>query len=289
MTEGWYWLTPPAPAAIALVHVPAYGALSDRLLPGPGRAGFAHLCAVDGSLIDEVVITRLCDATMEIACHGGPGIRAAVEQALRGHGLPSASAPTSGDVSDDRWSRLARAAHPAAVRWLLAHDDAPPFPADLLSRVPVVLITGPANAGKSTLLNAWCGHHRALVSDLAGTTRDLIAAQTIVHGWRLRLLDSAGLRAGGDDLERAGQALVAVARRSADVVLYLRPPGDHGGEAGDLIVQAKADLDGGEGLRWSVHGVVGADVTTLLDKLGQAVLERLRLPLGPRTTGPQAP
>lgn len=278
MADGWIWLTPPAPAAIGLLRAPAYAALSDRPLPAVGRARFAQLCAVDGAIIDEVVITRLSDGVMEIACHGGPGIRAAVEQALRGHGLLSAS----GEVSDDRWSRLARAAHPAAVRWLLAHDDALPppafFSAGLLYRVPVVLLTGPANAGKSTLLNAWCGHQRALVSDLAGTTRDLIAAQTLAHGWRLRLLDSAGLRPGGDDLERAGQALVAVARRSADVVLYLRPPADHGGEAGDLIVQGKADLTAATGLRWSVHGVPGSDAASLLDRLGRAVLERLRLP-----------
>lgn len=275
MGDGWHWLTPPAPAAIALLRVPTHPALSDRPLPDVGRARFAHLCAVDGAIIDEVVITRLSDAWMEIACHGGPGIRAAVEQALCSHGLK----PASDKVREDRWSRLARAAHPAAVRWLLAQDDAPPFPDDLLYRVPVVLITGPANAGKSTLLNAWCGHQRALVSDLAGTTRDLIAAQTLVHGWRLRLLDSAGLRAGGDDLERAGQALVAVARRSADVVLYLRPPGDSGGEPGDLIVHGKADLARTDGLRWSVHCVFESTTATLLDHLGRAVLERLGLPV----------
>ena len=274
MDDGWVWLTPPAPAAIALLRTPAQVALIDRPLPNVGRARFAQLCGVDGTIIDEVVITRLSDGVMEIACHGGPGIRAAVEQALRGHGL----LPAKPEAGDDRWSRLARAAHPAAARWLLTHDEAPPFPADLLSRVPVVLITGPANAGKSTLLNAWCGHQRALVSALPGTTRDLIAAQTLMHGWRLRLLDSAGLRAGGDDLERAGQELVAVARRSADVVLYLRPPGDHGGEAGDLIVQGKADLAPTTGLQWSVHGVSGRDAATLLDHLGRAVLERLHLP-----------
>jgi tRNA modification GTPase len=117
------------------------------------------------------------------------------------------------------------------------------------------------------------------VSDIAGTTRDLIAAQTLVYGWRLRLLDSAGLRAGGDDLERAGQALVAHARRSADLVLYLRPPGDAGGETGDLIVQGKADLADREGLRWSVHGVAGEDAASLLDHLGSMVLERLHLPI----------
>lgn len=276
MDDGFRWLTPPAPAAIALLQAPALAALCDRPLPAPGRARFAHLCAGDGAVVDEVVVTRLSATEIEIACHGGPGIRAAIEQALRGHGLQPASAR-----HDDRWSRLARAAHPAAVRWLLAHDDPPPFPADLLERVPVVLITGPANAGKSTLLNAWCGHQRALVSDIAGTTRDLVAAQTIVHGWRLRLLDSAGLRVGGDEIERAGQALVAQARRSADVVLYLRPPGDAGGGTGDLIVDGKADLEPGGGLRWSHSGADGKAPADLLDSLGLAVLARLRLtPIG---------
>ena len=277
MVDGFRWLTPPAPAAIALVQAPALAALCDRPLPEPGRARFAHLRAADGAVVDEVVVTRLSATEIEIACHGGPGIRAAIEQALRGHGVQAAPVARC----DDRWARLARAAHPAAVRWLLAHDGPPPFPADLLERVPVVLITGPTNAGKSTLLNAWCGHQRALVSDLAGTTRDLVAAQTLVQGWRLRLLDSAGLRAGGDEIERAGQALVAQARRGADVVLYLRPPGDRGGEAGDLIVQGKADLAATSGLRWSVHGVSGSDAATLLDHLGRAVLERLRLPVMP--------
>lgn len=274
MVEGFRWLTPPAPAAIALLRVPALPALCDRPLPGPGRARFAHLRAADGAVVDEVVVTRLDDRTLEIACHGGPGMRAAVEQALRGHGLGSAPA----SAAADRWARLARAAHPAAVHWLLGADDAPPFPADLLERVPVVLITGPANAGKSTLLNAWCGHQRALVSDLAGTTRDLVAAQTLVHGWRLRLLDSAGLRAGGDELERAGQALVAAARRAADVVLYLRPPGDDGGAPGDVVVHGKADLGGDGALRWSVHGLPDASPEILLDRLGCAVLRHLRLP-----------
>jgi tRNA U34 5-carboxymethylaminomethyl modifying GTPase MnmE/TrmE len=274
MSDGFRWLTPPAPAAIALLRAPALAALCDRPLPEPWRARFARLRTVDGTVVDEVVVTRLDAGEVEIACHGGPGMRAAVEQALRGHGLEPATAVRR----DDRWSRLARAAHPAAVRWLLTDDGVPPFPADLLERVPVVLITGPANAGKSTLLNAWCGHQRALVSDIPGTTRDLVAAQTLVHGWRLRLLDSAGLRAGGDDLERAGQALVAQARRSADLVIYLRPPGDTGGEAGDLIVHGKADLGGGDGLRWSVHGVPGSDAATLLDLLGHTVLSRLRLP-----------
>lgn len=281
MVDGWTWLTPPAPAAIALLRTPLCEKLFDRSLPVVGCARFTNICALDGHIVDEVVVTRVSATTVEIACHGGPGIRAAVEAALIGHGL----LPSNSSVENSPWSALAQAASPAAVRWLLAHDDpcglqAPPFQRRFLSQVPLVLITGPTNAGKSTLLNAWCGQQRALVSDIAGTTRDLVAAHTIVHGWRLRLLDSAGLRHGGDELERAGQALVAQARRAADVVVYLQPPNDESApEPGDLIVHGKADLAATEGLCWSVHGVQQADPATLLDHIGRAVLERLKLPV----------
>jgi tRNA U34 5-carboxymethylaminomethyl modifying GTPase MnmE/TrmE len=277
MVDGWTWLTPPAPAAIALLRAPWCEKLFDRSPPAVGSARFANICALDGHIIDEVVVTRVSATTVEIACHGGPGIRAAVEAALIEHGL----LPSNSIVEDPRWSALAQAASPAAVRWLLAHgDNAPPFQRRFLSHIPLVLITGPTNAGKSTLLNAWCGQQRALVSDIAGTTRDLVAAQTIVHGWRLRLLDSAGLRHGGDALERAGQALVAQARRAADVVLYLQPPNDENTpEVGDLIVHGKADLAVVDGLCWSVHGVAQVDSATLLDHIGRAVLGRLKLPV----------
>ena len=285
MVDGWTWLTPPAPAAIALLRAPLCEKLFDRSPPIIGSARFANVCAVDGNIVDEVVVTRVSATTVEIACHGGPGIRAAVEAALIEHGL----LPSNSTAEDPRWSALAQAASPAAVRWLLAHGEAhdeahdekaPPFQRRFLSHLPLVLITGPTNAGKSTLLNAWCGQQRALVSDIAGTTRDLVAAHTIVHGWRLRLLDSAGLRHGGDELERAGQALVAQARRAADVVVYLRPPNDENTpEVGDLIVHGKADLAAVDGLYWSIHGAALADAATLLDNIGRAVLGRLNLPV----------
>jgi hypothetical protein len=276
MTERWRWLTPPAPAAIAMLRMPAVAAAFDRAPPPAGRARLLVLRDAAGAAVDEAVVAGLDDG-LEVMVHGGPGVRAALAAALASHGLVEAPGP-----ADARWDALAAAAHPAAVRWLLAHPPpaVPPFPPALLARCPVVLICGPANAGKSSLLNAWCGRRRALVSDLPGTTRDLVAAETLVHGWRLRLLDSAGLRDAADPLERAGQELVALARRWADAVVYLRPPGDDGGAAlaGDLVVPGKADLLGQAPERcWSVHGVPGRPPGDLLEALGLAVLRRLGL------------
>ena len=67
-----------------------------------------------------------------------------------------------------------------------------------------VAIVGPPNAGKSSLLNALLGAERALVSDIAGTTRDTIEETIAIDGVLVRLTDTAGLRSTADPLERAG-------------------------------------------------------------------------------------
>ncbi|MGY1457963.1 MULTISPECIES: tRNA uridine-5-carboxymethylaminomethyl(34) synthesis GTPase MnmE [unclassified Luteimonas] len=66
------------------------------------------------------------------------------------------------------------------------------------------VIVGPPNAGKSSLLNALAGSDRAIVTDVAGTTRDLLRETVHVDGAELALVDTAGLRAGGDAIEREG-------------------------------------------------------------------------------------
>jgi hypothetical protein len=284
----WTWLTPPEPAALAVLRCSALPGLAARALPATGQAGFARLRDRAGAAVDEVVLVRVADDALEITTHGGPGVRAAVGACLAGHGLVEVPWTAGGALVGDAagggavaWSDLARAASPAAVRWLLAHPRAvPPFPAGLLTRAPVVLITGPANAGKSTLLNAWCGRQRALVSDIPGTTRDLVAAHALVGGWRLRLVDSAGLRPTADPLEQAGQDLVAAARGWADLVLYLQPPdGSDGCQPGDLVVQGKADLrEPVDKLCWSAKGKGGTGPAELLTRVGAAVLTRLGLP-----------
>ncbi|GAC1545938.1 MAG: tRNA uridine-5-carboxymethylaminomethyl(34) synthesis GTPase MnmE [Candidatus Velthaea sp.] len=65
-------------------------------------------------------------------------------------------------------------------------------------------IVGPANAGKSSLLNALIGEERAIVSPVAGTTRDTIEESFAIDGVLVRIIDTAGLRASNDPIERAG-------------------------------------------------------------------------------------
>jgi tRNA modification GTPase len=66
------------------------------------------------------------------------------------------------------------------------------------------VILGPPNAGKSSLLNALAGSERAIVTEIAGTTRDLLRETLRIDGVELTLVDTAGLREGGDAIEREG-------------------------------------------------------------------------------------
>ncbi len=100
-----------------------------------------------------------------------------------------------------------------------------------------VAITGPPNAGKSTLLNALLNEERAMVSDIEGTTRDTIEESVNIGGLRFRFIDTAGIRETGDRLERMGIERTYDSAAKADVVLYLVEAEDVvrlvGGAAGD--------------------------------------------------------
>jgi hypothetical protein len=277
-------LTPSAPAAIAMLRIhaspDALQAVVDRPLPVLGRGCVGRVRARDHQAVDEAVVVRIADDELDVMVHGGPGVRAAIDVCLAGHRLKEQREPPGCDA---RWRRLATAASPAAVRWMLANPEIrPPFSEDFLHRPAVILITGPANAGKSTLLNAWCGWRRALVSDQPGTTRDLVMAETVAGGWRLRLVDSAGLRPTSDALEQAGQRLAGQARGWADVVVRLVPPDGSASDAQatDVVVASKADLgcSADAALPWSVHGHAGRTADALLAAVSAAVLARLQLP-----------
>ncbi len=91
----------------------------------------------------------------------------------------------------------------------------------LLSGVRVVL-SGPVNAGKSTLFNALLGHDRAIVSATPGTTRDLVAESVEWDGVVYRLEDTAGVRRARDPVEAAGVARTGRAVDDADVLVTVR-------------------------------------------------------------------
>lgn len=84
-----------------------------------------------------------------------------------------------------------------------------------------VVIAGPPNAGKSSLLNALAGAQRAIVTDIAGTTRDVLRETIRSDGIEFTLIDTAGLRDGGDAIEREGMRRAESELQQADLALVL--------------------------------------------------------------------
>ncbi len=105
-----------------------------------------------------------------------------------------------------------------------------------------VVIAGPPNSGKSTLLNVLVDREAAIVSDIAGTTRDLIDIPVAFDGIPFILTDTAGLRDETDDIiESAGIKRAEAAIAEADIVLWLGDEGAGPAHENNLEIEAKAD------------------------------------------------
>jgi tRNA modification GTPase len=130
-----------------------------------------------------------------------------------------------------------------------------------------VVIAGPPNAGKSTLMNALAGRDVAITSPIAGTTRDSVEAPVALGGYPFVLIDTAGLRQSEDSIEAIGVQRAQAHLQSADLILWLGPPDEHPGREQSILVAAKRDI-------LSPHE--GADVSVSA-KTGKGLDELLRL------------
>lgn len=141
----------------------------------------------------------------------------------------------------------------------------------LLARPPVerlregirVVIAGPPNAGKSSLLNSLTGREAAIVTDIPGTTRDLLEAPTAIGGAPFLLVDTAGLRDSADAVETIGVARARASVEAADLVLWLGPAGE--APPGAVRIHAKADLGPPDpAADIAVSAKTGAGIDTLI-------------------------
>jgi tRNA modification GTPase len=105
-----------------------------------------------------------------------------------------------------------------------------------------VVVAGPPNAGKSSLINSIAGEERAIVTDIPGTTRDHIEVPIAISGVPILLTDTAGLRDTADVVEAMGVARASALVQAADVLLWLGQPEDAPAHARLIKVHAKSDL-----------------------------------------------
>jgi tRNA modification GTPase len=105
-----------------------------------------------------------------------------------------------------------------------------------------VVIAGPTNSGKSSLLNWLAGRQAAITSAIAGTTRDLVEAPTAIGGTPFLLVDTAGLRDSEDEVESIGIGRARESMAAADLVLWLGAPAECPEPHRSIIIQSKADL-----------------------------------------------
>ncbi|WP_407525087.1 tRNA uridine-5-carboxymethylaminomethyl(34) synthesis GTPase MnmE [Methylobacterium oryzisoli] len=133
-----------------------------------------------------------------------------------------------------------------------------------------VVLAGPPNAGKSTLLNALARRDAAIVSAIPGTTRDAIEVRCDLGGLPVVLVDTAGLRESTDAIEAEGIARSRQRMKNANLVLWLAGPCDpiDRPHAHTLVVRTKADLvQESSGADLAVSALTGAGLDRLLDAL----------------------
>lgn len=137
-----------------------------------------------------------------------------------------------------------------------------------------VVVAGPPNAGKSSLVNALAQSERAIVTHLPGTTRDVIEVPIAVDGVPFVLVDTAGLRESDDVVEAIGIERARSEAERAELLLWLGEPAKAPRHLGLVLISAKADLgQGGQGLPVSaVTGQGLAELTRLLIERARELL-----------------
>jgi tRNA modification GTPase len=206
---------------------------------------------------EEVVVTALDPTRVEVHCHGGSAAPQAVldslvalgckpfqwqawleatgTQAIRAEALSALAAArterTAAILLDQYQGALKRMCGQIELR-LSAGDlaAARALMGELVDRAPLglhltepwkVVLAGPPNVGKSSLINALVGYQRAIVHDAPGTTRDIVTASASLAGWPVELADTAGLRTTSDPLEAAGVELAEARLASADAIVLV--------------------------------------------------------------------
>jgi len=182
---------------------------------------------------EEIVVHVLGSDAVEICCHGGEAVVAAIERAL----IDDGAAPISwqdffhpGNSQRDRASRLLPFAKTERAAQILLDQillDLPESPLgnERLGKHLVepfrIALAGGTNVGKSSLLNVIVGFGRSIVHHAPGTTRDVVSVETAIDGFPVLFCDTAGLRSASCDLERQGIERSLHLLEGADLIVWM--------------------------------------------------------------------
>ena len=153
------------------------------------------------------------------------------------------------------------------------------------------VLSGAPNAGKSSLLNRLLGYERAIVSPFPGTTRDTLEEVVMLRGWSLRLVDTAGLREGGDALEQLGMERTRLQLEDADLILQVsdgqKPPEPPAAAQDPRVLHVLNKVDLGEHSAWATTEAVRVSCLTGegMEALEEAIVDTLQAGLGPADAG----
>lgn len=136
-----------------------------------------------------------------------------------------------------------------------------------------VVLAGHPNVGKSSLFNTIVGSNRAIVSDIPGTTRDIVSADIDIDGYLVHLMDTAGLRDGAtDEIESIGIEKTRNEMADADIVLRVfDAPTDITPAENEIIVINKSDLSDVTDGAFHVSAKTGANIDALIKKIGEKI------------------
>lgn len=275
---GWSLLTPAGvPGAVAIVQVDGdASAVCESLrmaMIGVGRVGVRDVLGVDRALV--ACVTPTC---IQIMPHGGTAVVRELLRALdragicelKTHRATSWYSEAANSVEARVLAALAHAASPRAVdvlldqpcRWLSRPQElvseAHAISLSHLITPPIVAAVGPANIGKSTLLNTLAGRQVAIAADEPGTTRDHVGVLLDVDGVTIRYVDTPGMRATNDSIEHEAQIIAMDVARHASMVLLVADATSSfvqwTSRPGQIVLRV--------GLRADLGPIAGADVST---------------------------
>ena len=288
----WRRLTPSRAGAIAMIEM--VGTSADAIDGALQQIGVGELRTGDVKLrsmagVDRGLVVRWSGILIHLMPHGGSAVVRALLEALTGLGIEQHHHSRDGssrgpdcnlypEAEDEIECRmldaLSCAQSPLAVDVLLAqparwhaHSGGETAPDDLdrLIVPPLVVVRGPTNVGKSTLVNALAGRAVSVVADEPGTTRDHVGVMVNMAGLVVRLLDMPGERDDAPEIEREAMILATKLADGADLTLLCgdqqRPLADvglspEGESSGHQKLRDNAQL-GGDALRLSLKADLG--------------------------------